>query len=499
MSKYSYSGLGRSELKKAITAHDGWSALRQLHGLPSSGKLTIEQLEDAAIALGLDLEAYSSESMRGDAPQSENSHVYPVTGNSIKAGDYSLSEDSHESAESIVESVISGDFRELPARVESLARDLIATRELANSERVEIEGLQEKVKRLLAASAATVQSSGNGQDNPVCPIQLPLNIVRKPLNKVFSDVIRKAWFDIPVGDSMYAPPIDSDFIWNGDVLVDVMSEVSNKSGFSMVWLAGPAGTGKTTLARQIAARLGREFFRINFTRDTEAVSLLGCTVPSKDGGVVWQDGPLTKALRVHGAVILLDEVSVAGPGALAVLHSILEPGGSVTLENGETVVLGADTIVLAADNTAGHGDSSGLYAGTGLMNRALMDRFGAIVPVDWLPERKESLMVASRAHCELSLASLIVKFAGVTRAKASSGEILAPIGPRRVIAFARALHAGIDRARAFEHRVLMYSPPEDHEGLQQLFTAMIPDESVLSGIIAGQEFIPEPEVLDMPL
>ena len=86
-----------------------------------------------------------------------------------------------------------------------------------------------------------------------------------------------------------------------------------------VWFAGPAGAGKTTMAKEYAALTGRGFVRIGFNHSTEMIDLIGQPEPqpaNENGGVkmVWRDGVFTRAIRRAGTVILLDELTGAPPG-----------------------------------------------------------------------------------------------------------------------------------------------------------------------------------------
>jgi hypothetical protein len=126
---------------------------------------------------------------------------------------------------------------------------------------------------------------------------------------------------------------------------------------------GPAGTGKTEFACQLAARLGRPFALVSCDSGTDAATLVGMTVPGKDGGVTWQDGQLTRAIQTPGCVICIDEPSVARPGALFVLQNILANRVLFIAETGRRVPVAPGVLVhrLRQHRRLGRRGAAGLH------------------------------------------------------------------------------------------------------------------------------------------
>ena len=73
-----------------------------------------------------------------------------------------------------------------------------------------------------------------------------------------------------------------------------------------VMLKGPTGCGKTRFVEHMAWRLERPLVTISCHDDLTASDLVGRFL-IRDDGTVWQDGPLTRAVR-EGAICYLDEV-----------------------------------------------------------------------------------------------------------------------------------------------------------------------------------------------
>ncbi|MBN9348264.1 MAG: AAA family ATPase [Devosia sp.] len=273
---------------------------------------------------------------------------------------------------------------------------------------------------------------------------------------------------LPTYDTPDAPTIDPHYNWHPQtaVILSVFRRGQPVFGY------GPAGTGKTEFAKQVAARWGRRFVRISCDDQTEAQTLVGMTVPDKDGGVKWQDGQLTAAIRVPGAVILIDEPSVARPGALFVLQAVMDSDKKIHIaETGEVVHVAPDVIIMLADNTNGTGDTTGQYEATRRLNRATLDRPDAVIRFDYMTPVEETNVIAAKTGLKKQAAALLARFGALTRAKADEGKLAHPVGLRRLLAMAAMLADGVDPTTAFQTAVVEGAPYDDKEPLRQFWTA----------------------------
>lgn len=295
---------------------------------------------------------------------------------------------------------------------------------------------------------------------------------------------------LPVWNAPDAPAKDADFVFDPALLEDLAICVSQRS---YPWLAGPKGTGKTSAAMQLAARLGRPFFRIAFDEHTEPRDLLGGD-GMKNASTYWQDGKLTQALRTPGAIVLLDEPTVARPGSLAALQTILDHG-FVLLDSGERVDVAQDVIFMAADNTCGRGDESGHYVGTRPMNAAFLDRFDVIIEVNYPDQKQETLALQNRTGANKDLAALVVSFANKTRQKCASGDITEGLGFRRMAAFTRRLMAGVSVERAFKTAIMSSAHAEDKACLASMAIADL-DAAAINAILSPEVFGVSPKAAD---
>lgn len=97
-----------------------------------------------------------------------------------------------------------------------------------------------------------------------------------------------------------------------------------------VMLKGPTGCGKTRFIEHMAWRLGRPLVTISCHDDLTASDLIGRYLIRHDG-TVWQDGPLTRAVRT-GAICYLDEVVEARQDTVVVLHSLSDYRRLLTID-----------------------------------------------------------------------------------------------------------------------------------------------------------------------
>jgi len=101
-------------------------------------------------------------------------------------------------------------------------------------------------------------------------------------------------------------------------------------------LKGPTGCGKTRFVEHMAWRLGRPLVTIPCHDDLAASDLIGRFLIRHDG-TVWQDGPLTRAVR-EGAICYLDEVVEARQDTVVVLHALTDHRRMLPIDKtGETV------------------------------------------------------------------------------------------------------------------------------------------------------------------
>ncbi|UNH40932.1 AAA family ATPase [Moellerella wisconsensis] len=258
-------------------------------------------------------------------------------------------------------------------------------------------------------------------------------ILKMPLSKLCNstgrEIVVETFINKPFPE--FVPDINESYVFNDTELVKdvLMMFTTGMPGY--LW--GHAGTGKSSLPTQIAARLNRPIIRSQHTASTEESHITG-QILAKDGRTYFEAGLLTLAMK-HGWIYLADEYDFAYPQILSLYQPVLE---------GEPLVLKEATpewrrtikhkhfAFVATGNTNGSGDETGLYQGTNQQNAANFSRFAIVSKVEYMPIDQEKAILMSYDIPE-GFANKLVQFAKRARDAYDSHEISQPIGPRELL------------------------------------------------------------------
>ena len=214
---------------------------------------------------------------------------------------------------------------------------------------------------------------------------------------------------------------------------DTVETVIRSRMFAPMYVTGLSGNGKTTMVMQACARLGRECFRVNITSATDEDDLLG-GFRLINGETVWQDGPVVNAMR-RGAVLLLDEIDL-GTHLMMALQSVLEGKGIYLKKINEWVQPADGFTIFATANTKGKGSDDGRFAGTNVMNEAMLDRFDWTLEQDYAPKATEKRILAKKmksfGHEDKDFAARLTDWADTIRKAFREGIVDEIITTRRL-------------------------------------------------------------------
>jgi len=93
---------------------------------------------------------------------------------------------------------------------------------------------------------------------------------------------------------------------------------------------GPTGCGKSQYVLHMAEVLERPIIKVSCNEDTTAADLLGRFV-IQNMETVWQDGPVTRAVR-QGAILYLDEIAEAREDVIVALHPLTDHRREIYLD-----------------------------------------------------------------------------------------------------------------------------------------------------------------------
>jgi hypothetical protein len=156
-----------------------------------------------------------------------------------------------------------------------------------------------------------------------------------------------------------------------------------------VWLCGPAGTGKSEAALQLAAKMGVNKALVPMHEDVTPSRLLGYRSPINGE---WVKGELEDVLT-QGGIAILDEVDRSRPGVPVALNAVLAQR-KVTIK-GETREIHPECRFVCCSNTL-HGGSAE-YAAARQQDGAFKDRFYLL---DWPADQALELRLAGEDQRE---------------------------------------------------------------------------------------------------
>ncbi len=203
-----------------------------------------------------------------------------------------------------------------------------------------------------------------------------------------------------------------------------------KAGYA-IHFRGPAGTGKTTIAKHVAGKLGRPMVWIHGDEGFTTSSLIGGEQGYKSRQVIdnyissvlkkeenfekkWVDNRLTVACR-NGFTMLYDEFTRSRPEANNILLSILE---DKILNLPQSFGQDDPYVPVHPDFTAIFTSNPEEYAGVHKTQDALLDRM-ITIDLTYFDYDTELAILHQKAQIEHALAKLIV---GIIRSLRDVGE-----------------------------------------------------------------------------
>ena len=142
------------------------------------------------------------------------------------------------------------------------------------------------------------------------------------------------------------------------------------------------GTGKTTLAKSLAASIGAKFSRVQFTPDLLPSDILGVSVfNQREQTFEFRAGP------VFTSILLADEINRASPRTQSALLEVMAEG-QVSVE-GRTHVMDELFFVVATQNPVE-------FRGTYPLPEAQMDRFAMCLALGYVDADTEAEVLAAQ-------------------------------------------------------------------------------------------------------
>jgi hypothetical protein len=220
-----------------------------------------------------------------------------------------------------------------------------------------------------------------------------------------------------------------------------------------IMMTGPSGCGKTLAVQSVAKALnGRPFFYFNLGATTDPRStLIGNTHYTKEKGTFVADALFVRAIQTEDSIILLDEFTRANPDAWNILMTVMDENQRYLRidEKPETptVKVAKGVTFIATANIGAE------YTATRVLDRALLDRFTAIVEMEPLSKDDEmKLLRMTYPNLAEYSVSAIAEIASHTRVmvKSDDAKVTTSISSRLTVEMAGLIHDGFTLAEAAE-------------------------------------------------
>lgn len=206
-----------------------------------------------------------------------------------------------------------------------------------------------------------------------------------------------------------------------------------------VMIVGPAGSGKTTLARQIAESLNMNYAHISCSAGMSEAHLMGRML--FNGEYASSD---FVNLYEKGGLFLMDEIDAADANTLLVVNSAIA-NGRMSVPNRKDKPYASrhkDFILFCAGNSWGHGSME--YHGRGYLDAAFLDRFTlSRVEIDYDVDLERD--IADSHNC-LEIAEMF----WTIRKKVKENNIRRPVSTRAIVSGIRLYKADKTKTEIIE-------------------------------------------------
>jgi MoxR-like ATPase len=272
---------------------------------------------------------------------------------------------------------------------------------------------------------------------------------------------------------VFYPEADPHFLVTENTVeaLRVTDAISHKHPTNLL-VTGQPGGGKTSLAIQFAARLGRPAVVVDFGVLQEPQQLFQTTrLIQGDGDVMITDIRETgfvRGMETENCVVIMDEINrPENERVLNVLMPLLDGRRSAWIEDLRRRVNVAGNVIFIATLNEG-----ALFCGITSIDMALRDRFREIF-LDYLPANPESGVLQAKAGIPKTIANSLAEFAYVVRTTPAIGK---KVSTRQLLHAAEAYSEGTSLWQAVEAAIGNYQDLAWRQQVMEVFSLNIKDE-----------------------
>lgn len=205
-----------------------------------------------------------------------------------------------------------------------------------------------------------------------------------------------------------------------------------------VLLKGPTGSGKTRFIAHMAAKLNVPLYTVSCHDDLTASDLVGRYLIG-DGQTVWNDGPLTRAVR-EGGICYLDEVVEARKDTTVVIHPLTDDRRILPIDRtGETLHAPDNFMLVVSYNPGYQSMMKGLKPST-------RQRFISM-SFNYLKSEQEQAVIEKETGIDSLMAKKLVAMANALR-QLKDHDLEEGASTRLLVYTARLIHSGFEPVEA---------------------------------------------------
>jgi len=226
-------------------------------------------------------------------------------------------------------------------------------------------------------------------------------------------------------------------------------------------LKGPTGCGKSRFVEAMAHSVGRPLITVSCHDETTATDLLGRYLV-EGGDTVWQDGPVTRAIR-SGAILYLDEIAEARDDVIVVIHPLTDHRREISLDRRNETLRAPPEFMLVASMNPGY------QRGFKELKPSTRQRF-ITVAFDYPPADVELDILVLEGGVDVATAKPILTVGRKIR-KLENAELRETVSTRLLVHAARLVRAGLPIRSAC--RVAIVEPLTDDRAVVAALSELV--------------------------
>lgn len=269
-------------------------------------------------------------------------------------------------------------------------------------------------------------------------------------------------------DGLTVPTPDKYFIVKENIHRELERVARMSSHHSVnALITGPQGSGKTSLARQFAARHDRPFVEVQCGLMSEPGQWFGGLKFTPERGTWYQESQFVKGIETPGCAILLDELNrVENPKVMNSLFWLLDNRRQAWIDDLQRTVRVAKGVIFFATLNEGV-----IFSGIDFVDTALRDRF-VVINLDFPSEERETEILVKKVGITRGNARILVNLATNVR---QNPNLERKISTRQLLMAAEEIKYGATTREAVEF-CISNSYNEQAQDILQTLQAFLPEK-----------------------